>query len=207
MPTTVEELITETVAAIIDLKNLIDGFVAGPFANDSVLQQIRDHAFQSVVNKTNKMTNFLCHYLDIEFKKSKGDNEDFGVVIANVMRVYKYLYSSDTFLKMYQKLLTMRILNDQFKNKDSELDVINKLKSESGASALTKITTMISDIDVSDKFNANFVATRPDLNDIFNFRVTLLTSGSWPIQDYKSGRKLVPKQLEFRVMKFEALYE
>lgn len=123
------------------------------------------------------------------------------------MRVYKYLYSSDAFLKMYQKLLTMRILNDQFKNRDYELDLINKLKSESGASALTKITTMISDIDVSDKFNTDNVVNRPDLNELFTFRVTLLTSGSWPIQDYKSGRKLVPKQLEFRVMKFEALYE
>jgi hypothetical protein len=45
------------------------------------------------------------------------------------MRVYKYLYSSDAFLKMYQKLLTMRILNDQFKNRDYEHDLINKLKS------------------------------------------------------------------------------
>lgn len=190
-----KERITETVLAVIDLKNLVDGFVSGPFANDPMLQQTRDHAFQTVVNKTNKMTNFLCHYADLEFKKSKGDNEDFGTIIGNVMRIYKYLYSSDAFLKMYQKLLTMRILNDQFKNRDYEIELINKLKSESGASALTKITTMISDIDLSDKFNNENVVNRHDLNELFTFRVTLLTSGSWPITDHKSGRKLVPKQL------------
>jgi hypothetical protein len=57
---------------------------------------------------------------------------------------------------------------------------------------------MITDIDISDK---------PELNELFTFHVTLLTSGSWPIQDYKSGKKLVPKQLEYRVMRFEKMYE
>jgi hypothetical protein len=194
------------VLAMIDLKNLIDGYVSGPFNNDPILQQTRDHAFQTVVNKSNKMVNFLCHYADLEFRKSKGDNEDFSLIITNVMRIYKYLYSTDTFLKIYQKLLTMRILNDQFKNKDHELELISKLKSESGASVLTKITTMVSDIEISDKFNADNVANRPEFNELFNFHVTLLTSGSWPIQDYKNGKNLVPKQLEYRVMKFEDMY-
>jgi hypothetical protein len=101
------------------LKELVDRFVAGPFLNDVKVQQSRDHAFQGILNKSNKTINFLCYYADLELRKSKGDNEDFSTMISSVIRLYQYLYSADTFLKIYQKLLTMRILNDQFKNRDA----------------------------------------------------------------------------------------
>ncbi len=40
----------------------------------------------------------------------------------------KFLYSLDQFLKIYQKMLGIRILYDQFKNKQLEMEVINMLK-------------------------------------------------------------------------------
>ena len=70
-----------------------------------------------MVNKSQKTITFMCHYADLEFRKNRGDNEDFSGMIQNVVRLYLYLFSPDTFLKIYQKLLTMRILNDQFKNR------------------------------------------------------------------------------------------
>lgn len=72
------------------------------------------------------MTNFLCHYADLEFKKSKGDNEDFGDDHRQRDANLQVPLQLDAFLKMYQKLLTMRILNDQFKNRDYEIELIKQ---------------------------------------------------------------------------------
>lgn len=47
----------------------------------------------------------------------------------------------------------MRVLSDNFKNKDMENDLISELKAEAGAGALSKITTMINDITNGERFN------------------------------------------------------
>ena len=42
-------------------------------------------------------------------------------LIQRIMKITKLLYSMDTFLKMYQRLLGVRILYDNFKNRDIEM--------------------------------------------------------------------------------------
>lgn len=184
----------------------MDELVSGPFQNDLKIQQCRDHAFQSVINRTPRPTNFLCHYADMEFRKSKNNPEECTLMIGNVMKIYKYLYSPDNFLKLYQKLLTLRILNEQFKSRESELELITKLKAESGASALTKISTMISDVDISERFYNDNIKNNLAFNRNFSFTVQFLTTGSWPITDHKSEKNLVPEQLKSTVRNFEHIY-
>jgi len=45
-----------------------------------------------------------------------------------ISKISKHLYSYDAFIKLYQKLLGLRMLFDNFKKKDIELGIINLLK-------------------------------------------------------------------------------
>ena len=96
----------------------------------------------------------------------------------------------------------MRVLSDNFKNKDMETDLISQLKvdffiiqTEAGAGALSKITTMINDISNSEKFYEDFVKNDKNFNKNFEFKLMILTSGSWPIFNPKSGHENVPSAL------------
>ena len=40
----------------------------------------------------------------------------------------KFLYSLDHFLKIYQRMLGVRMLYDTYKNRNAELEIINLLK-------------------------------------------------------------------------------
>lgn len=45
-----------------------------------------------------------------------------------ISKISKYLYSYDAFIKLYQRLLGLRMLFDNFKKRDVELGIINLLK-------------------------------------------------------------------------------
>ena len=44
------------------------------------------------------------------------------------MKLFRYIYSTDAFFKTYQKLLCIRVLSDNLKNRDMEIDLISELK-------------------------------------------------------------------------------
>jgi hypothetical protein len=54
-------------------------------------------------------------------------NENSDIVLK-ISKISKYLYSYDAFIKLYQRLLGLRMLYDNYKRKDYELSIINMLK-------------------------------------------------------------------------------
>ena len=44
------------------------------------------------------------------------------------MKLFRYIYSTDAFFKTYQKLLCIRVLSDNLKNRDMEIDLISELR-------------------------------------------------------------------------------
>jgi hypothetical protein len=99
-------------------------------------------------------------------------------------------------------MLGIRMLYDQFKNKDVEMEIINMLKNEVGIGSLAKVTTMIQDYKFSENLNAE-KSTIFRNNISFNFQITLITSGAWQVQDLKNNKKLVPPELMRAVEVFE----
>lgn len=53
------------------------------------------------------------------------DDSEAQNIITGVMKLFRYIYSTDAFFKTYQKLLCMRVLSDNLKNKDMEIDLIS----------------------------------------------------------------------------------
>lgn len=58
----------------------------------------------------------MAYYTDLMLKIDDADSLNSESLILQVGRISKYLYSYDYFMKVYQKLLGLRILYDSFKN-------------------------------------------------------------------------------------------
>ena len=66
------------------------------------------------------------------------------------------------------------------------------MQAEAGTAALSKITTMVNDITNSEKFYEEYIKSNKVYNKDFEFRLMILTSGSWPIFNPKTGHENVP---------------
>lgn len=55
---------TEVIAKLLELKDLTDYIVSKSFLGEVKLQQGRDTALHTLINRTPKVTNFLCYYTD-----------------------------------------------------------------------------------------------------------------------------------------------
>ena len=120
-----------------------------------------------------------------------GTDNNTAELMNKFSKMIKFLYSLDHFLKIYQRMLGVRMLYDTYKNRNAELEIINLLKNEVGVSSMNKINLMIQDYKFSDDFNRqmheNFRKKIP-----FVMQVMMLTSGSWQINDPKNKSNLVP---------------
>jgi hypothetical protein len=72
--------------------------------------------------------NYLAFYTDLMLKMDDAVSLNSESLISQVGRISKYLYSYDYFMKVYQKLMGLRILYDNFKNQEAEYALIALLK-------------------------------------------------------------------------------
>lgn len=94
---------------------------------DLTLATCQSNGFQLACNKNNTICTFLAFFCDITLKKEAStfhfsvDATDNSLkeLVIRISKMLKFLYSLDQFLKIYQKMLGIRILYDQFKNKDT----------------------------------------------------------------------------------------
>jgi hypothetical protein len=95
---------------------------------DIDLHKAQTIGFQAFCNTSNKVCNYLAYYTDLMLKMDDVDSLNSECLISQVGRISKYLYSYDYFIKVYQKLLGLRILYDTFKNQEAEYALITLLK-------------------------------------------------------------------------------
>lgn len=55
---------SEVITKLLELKDLADLIVSKSFSGDVKLQQGRDTALHTLINRTPKVTNFLCYHTD-----------------------------------------------------------------------------------------------------------------------------------------------
>ena len=72
---------------------------------------------------------------------------------------------------------------------------------------MSKITTMVNDITNSEKFNAEHIDNNEIFSKVFKFKLMILTTGSWPIYNPKTGKSNVHEELLDPVNKLDKLYE
>ena len=60
----------------------------------------------------------MAYYADNMLRKEEDSLNEMSELTVKISKISKYLYSYDAFIKLYQKLLGLRMLFDNFKKKD-----------------------------------------------------------------------------------------
>jgi hypothetical protein len=71
-------------------------------------------------------------------------------LVDNLIKIFCLLHSRDSFLKAYKYYLSNRLLEKSFENKDNEKLFLSKLKKECGISTISKLESMLSDINLTE---------------------------------------------------------
>jgi len=141
------------------------------------------------------------------------------------MDIFKFLSDKDIFSKYYKGFLSQRLIQSKSLNEDYERSFVEKLKRECGPFYTSKIEIMFKDISISKQLvvefknmlikyqiqsqNSNLAPTSQGniINDTqlnFEFDVSILTMGNWPIQETSESK--LPEELNKWKTYFEKYY-
>ena len=76
----------EVITKLLELKDFSDYIVSKSFNNDVKLQQGRDTAFHTLINRSPRVTNFLCYYADTELRKDRSINNVIQMTTTRLKR-------------------------------------------------------------------------------------------------------------------------
>ena len=103
------------------------------------------------MNEFNKTPQYIALFMDIEQKKNfkQMTIQDIEKKIDKIIKIFCCLNGRDEFITAYSKLLASRLLDKTSVSNEAELKMIEKLQVECGHNMVSKIKTMMHDIDKS----------------------------------------------------------
>lgn len=146
----------------------------------------------------------LANYCDYEMKIGlKGaDNSKVDEKIDDIMNIFKCLNNKMVFQFEYTKKLSDRLLANKTLSLDSEKKLITKLKVEQGVSYVSKLTTMMDDLE-----NTSTIMDLYRTQDNKNiFIAQILQNGAWEIEKYKFEKINLPLNMKDMISSFETFY-
>lgn len=174
----------EFVQRLLDEKDKYDRIIQVSFANDKLLQNALNGAFEFFINLSPRSPEYISLFVDNKLRKGlKGVSEDdVETVLDKVMMLFRYLQEKDLFEKYYKQHLAKRLLSGRTVSDDAERSLIVKLKTECGYQFTSKLEGMFTDMKTSRDTMDTFLAATPAPPDAPSLSVQVLTTGSWPTQ-------------------------
>ncbi|CAD8062807.1 unnamed protein product [Paramecium primaurelia] len=157
-----------------------------------------------LTNKHKKSPKFLAIYIDIIIRREKGINDiETDKMLTQIICLFQLLDQRDIFFQHYQKLLSKRLLNIYLQDLQLEKQILSKFKGETGTNIQTKLSTMIQDIEESNRFAIDQQISK-DIQ--FEFNAILMTSNCWPKFDIFENI-IKPLKIQNILENYEKLYE
>lgn len=159
---------TKFIPELIKLKQEIDALVERAFSNNIVFQDCKNKAFSHFMSKEH-YSKQLANYCDYEFKiglKAAGDQQ-IDEKIGNIINLFKCLNNKMIFQFEYSKKLSDRLLTGRTQSMYAENLLITRLKAEQGVTYVSKMTSMIQDLDTS-RVTMDFYRLLPHRVSFFN---------------------------------------
>ncbi|CAK68276.1 unnamed protein product (macronuclear) [Paramecium tetraurelia] len=167
------------------------------------IQKSYSGAFMLVINKNEKSPMWLAIYTDIIIRSEKGVNEmETDKRLSKIVSLFQLLYQRDVFFRHYQKFLSNRLLNQQLQNIQLEKQLLQKFKGETGTNVLTQLSSMINDIEQSNRFASDQQISKDTK---FDLNVFLLSQGCWPITTILDN-VIKPIQIQNVLENYEKIY-
>lgn len=120
------------------------------FSNNILFQDCKNKAFSLFMNKEH-YSKQLANYCDFEMKAGlKGNSENqIEEKFMNVINLFKCLNNKMIFQFEYCKKLTDRLITGKTQSLSAEQSLISKLKVEQGVTFVSRMTSMMQDLEVS----------------------------------------------------------
>ena len=121
------------------------------------------------------------------------------------MTLLRYTDGYDSFVNVYSKLLSNRLLSDGFLysenllNAEAELKMLQRLKITVGTSKINRMAVMLQDMKRTTDLESAYTEGKES-----DFRVKVLTQGFWPISN-RLDLKL-PQSMSVRTQAFSVFY-
>ncbi|KAG0673473.1 Cullin-3 [Pichia californica] len=198
----------------------IDQIIANSFSNDIEIYREIESACTTFLNENNRIQEYLSLYIDDCIKKSlkNKSSEEIENVFNDSIMIFKFIKDKDIFEKYYKNHLAKRLLNQKSISTELELQMISKLKTETGSTFTAKFEGMFKDIKISQditqkyKIESSKTTLMSDLarmNDgrKFDIDFSILTTNFWPMPVNKTMEDVtyVPA-LDIAKASFEKFY-
>ena len=152
----------------------------------------------------------LANYCDYEMKQGlKGSNDSqIDERLSDIINLFKCLNNKMIFQYEYSKRLTDRLITGKSNFLQAEQLLINKLRAEQGITFVSKMTSMMKDLESSRSMMDYYVSLSSHRGrpcDI-QFKCQVLQSGAWEIDKTKLEKFNLPKSLLFCMEDFKNFY-
>ncbi len=188
-------LILEFIPELIKLKKELDSLVEFAFDNHILFQDTKNKAFSFFMNKEHYPKQ-LANFCDYEMKAGiKGANENqIEEKLNNIINIFKCLNNKLIFQIEYAKKLSDRLISNKTQSIIAEKSFISKLKAEAGVTYVSRMTSMIQDLD-SSKVEMEVYKSKSTHKGIPNgiqLNVQVLQHGAWEIDKNRFDKLDVP---------------
>lgn len=180
---------------MIKLKKELDSLVEFAFDNHILFQDTKNKAFSFFMNKEHYPKQ-LANFCDYEMKVGiKGANENqIEEKLGNIINIFKCLNNKLIFQIEYAKKLSDRLISGKTQSIIAEKSFITKLKAEAGVTYVSRMTSMIQDLD-SSKAEMEVYKSKSDHKGNPNgiqLNVQILQHGAWEIDKNKFDKLDLP---------------
>lgn len=152
----------------------------------------------------------LANFCDFEMKHGlKGCNDkQIDERLSNIVNIFKCLNNKMIFQFEYLKKLTDRLITGKSGFLQAEQILINKLRAEQGITFVSKMTSMMQDLESSKSimdYYVNLTNHKGRPCDI-QFKCQVLQSGAWEIDKSKFEKYKLAQSLEYILDDFKSFY-
>eukprot|EP01147_Barroeca_monosierra_P005538 gene5538-8920_t len=200
------------IQGIMDMRKRYNCIISLDGIEPEIVSAIREsmlQGFETFINELPEAPEYLSLYMDEHFKrgvKSMGDEEGSNVFKVAI-EVFRSLQDKDVFERFYKQHFARRLLLQKSASDDAERTFLELLKAECGSNYTKKLEAMYRDWQtrevLQDRFRdaTKLSKSKPQ----FDFRVSVLTCGSWPFTQQEAVCRL-PKHLMQACKIFEKCY-
>ena len=173
------------VPLLIDLQKEINTLVKKCFKDNDILQAAKDRAFFEFM-KADYYSKQVAYYLDFCMRSGfKGKSEqDIESSINDIINLFKNLNSKYVFQKETEKKMSDRLIKRSTLSINNEKNFVSKLKQESDISLVSKMVTMLADLDKNKIESENYKNTKcHGAPNGIKFDVQIISNSAWEISN------------------------
>lgn len=201
-----------TIERIALFKEQVDEIIRECFQSDPNMQVTLKDAFESIMNgRGERSAELLALYIHHKLSLSNETAKDNGVTTAATdtflsmaLLLFRYLHCKEAFDNFYKRTLAQRLLFHGIKDLSLERQFIGKLREECGGGFVSRMESMLKDVEQSADLTKQFKSGSVSTNGIASVTGITVISGLWP--NTTSSSEALIKSMPSELTRLEASF-